>query len=170
MPVPLAQLNAFNQDQFVATLGGVFESSPWVAARAWQQRPFRSVDALHQAMCSTMYAAPVEQQIALIRAHPDLAGKAALAGDLTPESTREQASVGLDRLTPQELRTFTERNEAYQQRFGFPFIICVRKHTKHGILQSYVDRLGNTREQEITTALGEIAKIAHLRLNDLVEG
>jgi OHCU decarboxylase len=163
------QLNAFEQDQFVATLGGVFEGSPWVTAGAWQQRPFRSVDELHRAMCDVMYAAPAQQQLALIRAHPDLAGKAALAGDLTPESRREQASAGLDQLTAEELATFTERNRAYGERFGFPFIICVREHSKHSILESYADRLQHGREQEIATALGEIAKIASLRLHDLVE-
>src|SRR3712207_1391304 len=116
-----------------------------------------------------MQGAPHEKRMDLIRAHPDLAGKAAVAGELTPESRGEQASAGLDRLTPEEYEAFTEMNAEYRERFGFPMIVCVREHTKDSILQSAGSRLGNAREEEVEVALGEIARIAHLRLQDLVE-
>jgi OHCU decarboxylase len=107
--------------------------------------------------------------MALILAHPDLAGKAAVAGELTPESTREQASAGLDRLTPEEYEAFTRLNIGYREKFGFPMIVCVREHTKESILAQAEARMEHSREQEIEVALGEIAKIARLRLQDLVE-
>src|SRR5829696_5562423 len=103
----LANINVMSRDKFVAALGPLFEGSPWIAAATWPARPFASIDQLHQALCATMYAAPVEQQIALIQAHPDLAGKAALAGELTAESTREQSSAGLSQLAPAEYAAFT---------------------------------------------------------------
>jgi OHCU decarboxylase len=110
----------------------------------------------------------VEQQVALIQAHPDLVGQAALAGTLTPESTSEQASVGLDRLSPEEIATFTRLNQTYHGRFGFPFVICVRENKKESILAGFATRLHNSRQREIETALGEIAKIGWFRLRDLV--
>lgn len=163
------QLNALDQDQFVAALGFVFEHSPWVAAAAWQDRPFHDVSELYLAMRTAMERAPREQQLALIRAHPDLAGKAAIARELTAESAREQASARLDQLSPDEFAAFTRLNSAYRERFGFPFIICVREHTKTSILDQFQARLTNERDAEIATALGEIAKIARLRLLDVVE-
>jgi OHCU decarboxylase len=147
----------------------LFEGSPWIAAETWPARPFASMDQLHQALCATMERAPLDRKIALIQAHPDLAGRAAIAGELTPESTREQASARLDRLTPEEFSTFTRLNRAYRDTFGFPFVICVREHTRESILASFADRLQHAREQEIATALGEIAKIARLRLIDAVQ-
>jgi len=167
-PLTLAEVNLLDCAGFVAKLGFLFEGSPWIAEETWQARPFADLDRLHQALCATMYAAPIDRQIALIRAHPDLAGKAAIAGDLTPESAREQSSAGLNQLSPEEFARFTQLNLAYRDRFAFPFIICVREHTKTSILDTFVVRLGNTREQEIQTALGEIAKIARLRLLDLL--
>jgi OHCU decarboxylase len=164
----LAEINAFDQDTFVAVLGPLFEGSPWIAAAAWPAGPFAGLDHLHQALCAVMYGAPVEQQVALIQAHPDLVGRAALAGTLTPESTREQAAAGLDQLTPDEIATFTRLNYAYRERFGFPFVICARENKKAGILAGFAARLPHTRETEIATALDEIAKIARLRLLDLV--
>ena len=112
--------------------------------------------------------ATVIEQLELIRAHPDLAGRAAIAGELTAESAREQASARLDRLTPAEFARFTALNNAYRQRFQFPFIICVRNHTRDTILAAFEQRLGNTSAQEIQTALREIAAIAELRLRDAV--
>jgi 2-oxo-4-hydroxy-4-carboxy-5-ureidoimidazoline decarboxylase len=167
-PITLAALNALNQDEFVATLGFLFEGSPWIADQTWSARPFASLDELHEALCTTMYHAPIERKVALIRAHPDLAGKAAIAGELTPESTKEQSSAGLDRLSPEEFATFTRLNQSYSNAFGFPFVICVRENTKDSILASFVTRLRNLPEQEIATALIEIAKIARLRLLDTV--
>jgi OHCU decarboxylase len=167
-PVTLQAINGLDRDQFVATLGFLFEGSPWIAAETWPARPFASRDELHEALCATMRVAPAERQVALIRAHPDLAGRAAVAGELTPESTSEQASAGLDRLTAEEFAIFTQRNTAYREKFGFPFVICVREHTKTSILANFETRLRNERDQEIATALGEIAKIARLRLLDTV--
>jgi OHCU decarboxylase len=114
-----------------------------------------------------MYAAPRDRQLALIRAHPDLAGRAAVEGTLTASSQREQAAAGLDRLTPDEYETFTRTNAAYRERFGFPLVVCAREHTKDSILRTAAERLDHTPEQEIDVALGEIAKIARLRLKDL---
>jgi OHCU decarboxylase len=167
-PITLAEVNDLSYDEFVAALGPLFEGSPWIADSTWPARPFDSIDQLHQALCATMYAAPLEQQIALIQAHPDLAGKAAIAGELTAESAREQSSAGLSQLAPAEYATFTQRNQAYRETFGFPFVICAREHNSASILEQFAARLEHTRTQEIATALGEIAKIARLRLLDAV--
>ncbi len=163
------QINALDRDHFVQHLGFLFEGSPWIAAQAWETRPFASVSGLYAALCSVMYAASREQQLALICAHPDLAGKAAIAGELTPDSRREQASAGLDRLSPDEFARFTRLNSAYRERFGFPFVICVREHTKESILAAFARRLEHQRDAEIVTALDEIAKIAKLRLDPLLQ-
>lgn len=168
MMMTLDEVNQLDRDQFVARLGFLFEGSPWIAAETWPARPFASLDRLHQALCATMRAAPLERKVALIRAHPDLAGRAAIAGELTPESTREQSSAGLDRLSPEEFATFTRLNAAYRDNFAFPFVVCVREHTRASILASFEARVHNDRDQEIETALGEIAKIARLRLLDTV--
>jgi OHCU decarboxylase len=167
--ISLQELNAADQDAFVDAISFVFEGSPWIAAQAWHDRPFATLDDLHGALCAVMRAAPEERKLDLIRAHPDLAGKAAIAHALTPESTREQASVGLDRLSVEEFETFNRLNNAYRERFGFPFIICVREHTKGSILEDFGTRLEHSREQEIDTSLEEIAKIARLRLVDILQ-
>jgi len=163
------QVNALDRDAFVARLGFLFEGSPWIAETTWESRPFASRDELHRALCATMDSAPAERKVALIRAHPDLAGKAALAGELTPESTREQSSAGLDRLTPEEYARFSRLNASYRDTFGFPFVICAREHTKESILASFEARLRNDRQREIAAALAEVGKIARLRLLDAVE-
>jgi OHCU decarboxylase len=171
MPVTSIALTAVNQlsrDDFVVALGPLFEGSPWIADATWPARPFASLSQLHQALCATMYAAPLEQQVALIRAHPDLAGKAAIAGELTAESTREQSSAGLNQLSPEEFADFTRLNGAYREKFGFPFVICAREHNKTSILEHFATRLEHERGQEIRAALDEIAKIARLRLLDVV--
>ncbi|HJZ46739.1 MAG TPA: 2-oxo-4-hydroxy-4-carboxy-5-ureidoimidazoline decarboxylase [Roseiflexaceae bacterium] len=169
IPMTLATVNDLSRSDFVAALGPLFEGSPWIAEATWAARPFPTVDTLHQALCATIYSAPVERQIALIQAHPDLAGKAAIAGELTAESTREQSSAGLNRLTPDEYAAFTRLNGAYREKFGFPFVICAREHNKTSILEHFAIRLEHGRSQEIDTALAEIAKIARLRLLDTVE-
>jgi OHCU decarboxylase len=166
--ITIDEINALDQEAFVAALGSLFEGSPWIAAEAWRRRPFESVAHLHSALCDVLYHASTEQQVALIRAHPDLVGKAALAGTLTPESTREQVSAGLDCLSPEEIATFTHLNQAYKDRFGFPFVICARENKKDSILAGFARRLGNSRAEEIATSLGEIAKIGYLRLLDKV--
>jgi OHCU decarboxylase len=162
------RLSAMGEDAFAAALGGVFEHSPWVARAAWRRRPFASVGALHGALEAALREAPRERQLALIRAHPELAGRGARAGELTEESTREQAMAGLDRLSPAELRALERLNGDYRERFGFPLVVCVREHTKDSILAWAHERLAHGRDEEIETALGEIAKIARLRLDDLV--
>src|SRR5690349_21420766 len=106
--------------------GSLFEGSPWISAQGWEARPYTSFQQLHACLCSVMYGVTIEQNLSLIRAHPDLVGRAALAGTLTPESTKEQASAGLDTLSPDEIAPFARLNEAYRDRFGFPFVICAR--------------------------------------------
>jgi len=164
----LADVNALDEDAFVAALGDLFEHSPWVARAAFDRRPFASVADLHGALEAAVRAAPRERQVALIRAHPELAGREARAGELTEASTGEQARVGLDRLTAEELGELEAVNRAYRERFGFPLIVCVREHTKDSILAWGRARLGHTADDEVATAIGEIAKIAGLRLRDLV--
>jgi 2-oxo-4-hydroxy-4-carboxy-5-ureidoimidazoline decarboxylase len=164
----LQEINALDQDDFVKALDVLFEGLPWVVAQAWHARPFTSLEHLHQTLYAVMYKAPVEQQVALLWAHPDLVGRAALAGTLTPASTSEQAAAGLDQLSPEEIITFSRLNQAYRDRFGFPFVICARENKKDSILAGFDARLHNSREQEIEIALGEVAKICWLRLCDLV--
>lgn len=164
----LDEINRLDAEAFVDRLGFLFEDSPWVAAETWSQRPFSSIEALHAALSETMHAASVERQFDLIRAHPDLAGKAAIRGTLTASSTREQSSAGLDQLTPDEFASFNRLNDTYRMRFGFPFVICVREHTKQSILEQFAIRSRHSINQEIETALDEVAKIAKLRLDDLV--
>jgi 2-oxo-4-hydroxy-4-carboxy-5-ureidoimidazoline decarboxylase len=165
----LAELNALDRAAFVAALGHVFEHSPWVADETWSQRPFHDAAHLHAALCAAMRAATLERQLALIRAHPDLAGRLAQQNKLTAESTREQASAGLNRLSDEELALFQKNNAAYVARFGFPFIICARLNNRATILAAMQSRLGHSPAAEFQTALGEIEKIAQLRLNDLLK-
>jgi 2-oxo-4-hydroxy-4-carboxy-5-ureidoimidazoline decarboxylase len=170
MPLTIAQLNGLDREAFVAAVGHVFEHSPWIAAGAWERRPFATPHELHRALCAVVAAAGEERQLALIRAHPDLAGRVALAGELTAESAREQAAAGLTALTAEELGRLTALNEAYKARFGFPFVVCARENKRDAILAAFPLRLANSREDEIRTALAEIEKIAWLRLGDLVAG
>ena len=153
----------------MARFGGVFEASPWIAREAWEGRPFGSVERLHAAMLWVVEQAPRSARLELIRAHPDLAGKAAIAGALTPESTREQAAAGLARLTPQQHERLTGLTAAYRERFGFPFVVCAREHTADSIIAAAASRLEADPAKEEQTALAEIAKIARLRLDDIVE-
>ena len=161
----LAELNALSADDFTRIVGPVFEHSPWIAAQTAGQRPFASRDPLHQALCETVRAATEDQKLALIRAHPDLVGRAVL----THESQGEQASAGLGGLAADEVRSFDTYNAQYKERFGFPFVICARLNKKEAILRAFPERLQNSREKEIETALEEIYKIADLRLRDLVQ-
>ena len=165
----LRRLNVMNRDGFVRVVGPVFEHSPWIAERTWNQHPFASIEQLHQKLVQTMQAANEEEKLGLIRAHPDLVGKMADAGNLTPESRSEQAAAGLDRLSPDEREAFRAYNEMYRDQFGFPFIICARENKKDAILSAFPRRLKNSREKEIAAALEEIAKIARLRLVDSVQ-
>jgi OHCU decarboxylase len=165
----MAELDAMDRDEFTRVVGPVFEHSPWIAEETWGQRPFSSLEELHLALCDTVAAASEAKQVALIQAHPDLVGRAALAGTLTAASTNEQASAGLDRLSAEEVALFQKHNAAYRERFGFPFVICARLNKKEAILAAFPTRLKNTRGQEIQTALAEIETIARLRLEDLIK-
>jgi 2-oxo-4-hydroxy-4-carboxy-5-ureidoimidazoline decarboxylase len=168
MALTLTALNASGPEAFVGALGHLFEHSPWVALETYALGPFASLDELHKALCDTMYGASPEMQLELIRAHPDLAGRLAKAGELTAASTQEQSAAGLDRLTAEEAAEIERLNTAYKAKFGFPFIICARLNAKATILAAMRLRLDNTPTAEHSTALGEIAKIARLRLNDAV--
>jgi OHCU decarboxylase len=168
MTLSLAQLNLLSREDFTRLIGPVFEHSPWIADQTWAQKPFPSLEALHAALCATVQNAGEALQIQLIQAHPDLVGRAALAGSLTPESQREQAGAGLDALDAAEIALFQNNNAAYRERFGFPFVICARLNKKEAILQGFANRLNNSRAQEIAAALGEIEQIALLRLKDLL--
>jgi OHCU decarboxylase len=169
---------AATQDRsaFVARFGGVFEHSPWIAEAAFdamQQEgglpaePW-TAEALHGAMTAAMRAGSEEQKRALIQAHPDLAGRLAQAGRLTADSTREQASAGLDLLSDQERARFTELNERYKAKFGMPFIMAVKGRTKEEILAAFEARLENDPAAEVATALEQIERIALLRLKEML--
>jgi 2-oxo-4-hydroxy-4-carboxy-5-ureidoimidazoline decarboxylase len=164
----IAELNHATQNDFVRVVGPVFEHSPWIAEATWPKRPFADVKMLHSRLCETVQATGEEKQLALIRAHPDLVGRLALTGQLTRESTHEQASAGLDRLTADEIDLFQKQNAAYKDKFAFPFVICARLNKKEAIIAGFERRLKNARAQEIKTALEEIFKIAELRLRDLI--
>ncbi|HYE28475.1 MAG TPA: 2-oxo-4-hydroxy-4-carboxy-5-ureidoimidazoline decarboxylase [Allosphingosinicella sp.] len=145
-------------------MSALFEHSPWVEARA-DQRP--STGDRHADLMAVVHDATRDEQLALIRAHPELAGKAAVDGRLTEASAAEQASAGLDRLTPAEFDRLHALNAAYREKFGFPFIICVRLTDKAGILAAMERRLGNDRDTEIATAIEQIGEIVRLRLEDM---
>ncbi len=166
--VRLASLNDCDRDAFVRVCGPLFERSPWIAERTFDRRPFASVDALHEELRRTLHAATRDEQVKLIASHPDLVGRLAREGQLTRESTAEQAAAGLTQLSDDEVAAFERFNAEYRAKFGFPFVICARENKKGAILAAFPVRLRNTREREIETALGEVGKIARLRLLDAV--
>ena len=161
----LAELNAMDRVEFVRVVAPVFEHSPWVAARTEAQRPFPSREALQAALLATVEKASDDEKVCLIRAHPDLIGDT----ELTAASKSEQASAGLQDATTEEAKQFREYNRQYREKFGFPFVICARLNKKEAIARAFPVRLRNSREEEIGIALQEIAKIAELRLKDLVQ-
>lgn len=164
----LSALDDADRASFVGALGDIYEHAPWVAEAVAQRRPFGSLAALRSAMAEAVQAASTAKRRALLEGHPDLAGKAARAGELTHESTAEQASAGLDRLSDAEFATFHRLNDAYRGRFGIPFIVCVRRHTRESILRLYEQRLRNDADTEHATALAEVHRIAALRLDQRV--
>ncbi|MGE0255439.1 MAG: 2-oxo-4-hydroxy-4-carboxy-5-ureidoimidazoline decarboxylase [Alphaproteobacteria bacterium] len=168
--ITLDALNAATPDAFVAALGDIYEHAPWVAAAAARRRPFAGVAGLHAALAAAVDAAPEAERLVLVRNHPDLAGRAARAGEVTAHSAAEQAGAGLDRLSDAEYAAFHRLNDAYRAKFGFPFIVCVGRHTKDSILRQFERRLANAPADELATALAEVARIAALRLDRLVEG
>jgi 2-oxo-4-hydroxy-4-carboxy-5-ureidoimidazoline decarboxylase len=166
----LADLNACSKDDFVAALANIFEYSPWIAEQAASARPFAGVTPLFEAMKAAVERAAPELRLALIKAHPDLANKTQRAAGLTAESSAEQDSIGLDRLSDAEYEAFERLNEAYRSKFGFPYIVCVRRHTRDSILRDFERRLPNDAGPEMRSSIAEICRIAALRLDQLVAG
>ena len=164
----LSELNACSKDDFVAALANIFEHSPWIAEQAASTRPFAGVKELFDAMIAAVERAPSELRLALIKAHPDLADKTQRAAGLTAESSAEQNSVGLDRLSDAEYVAFERVNNAYRSKFGFPYIVCVRRHTKDSILRDFERRLPNDARTETQKSIEEICRIAALRVDQLV--
>ncbi|MFC5068730.1 2-oxo-4-hydroxy-4-carboxy-5-ureidoimidazoline decarboxylase [Flaviflagellibacter deserti] len=167
--IALEDLNAAPRDAFVRFLGGIFEHSSWIAEAAAAKRPFATVAELFAAMRSAVHEADANTRFALVTGHPDLAGKAARAGKLSAESAEEQKGLGVGDFSEAEFARFQQLNHAYRERFGFLFIICVRRHTKDSVLRQFEKRLKNSRDEELATALKEIERIAALRLDALVE-
>lgn len=153
--------------EFVSALGGIYEHSDWVPRRVLGQRPFADLEALRLALRQAVDDADEEEKLALLQAHPDLAGKLARQGALTASSTGEQAGLGLDRLSDPEYETFSKLNDRYRETFGFPFIVCARLTTKDGVLEAFQERVMNSRTDEIRIALTQVHQIASLRLTDL---
>ena len=168
-PVDMAPINAMDRAAFVQKFGGIFENSPWVAERAWEKRPFASLDDMHAAMVAVAKYAPASQQLTLLQSHPDLAGKEAQAGAMTASSVAEQASAGLNALSHAEMAQISDLNAAYRKKFGFPFIIAVRMHTKEGILFEFNRRLQNDTQTEFANDLQNVYVITRLRLNKLLD-
>lgn len=166
----LAELNATDRATFVVALGGIFEHSSWVAARAIAARPFASVDALHRAMVGAMHAASRDEQLALIRAHPELAGRAMVRRELTADSTSEQSGAGLTRCSPEELARLVDLNARYRAKFGFPFILAVKGWDRAGVIAELAGRLERDPAAEFAEALAQIARIAELRLAEKLPG
>jgi 2-oxo-4-hydroxy-4-carboxy-5-ureidoimidazoline decarboxylase len=164
----LSDLNACSRDDFVAALSNIFEHSPWIAEQAASRRPFAGVKQLFEAMKAALDRAPSELRLALIEAHPDLANRTQRAAGLTAESSAEQDSVGLDRLSDAEYQAFGRVNNAYRAKFGFPYIVCVRRHTKDSILRDFERRLPNDANSEMRKSIEEICRIAALRIDQLV--
>ncbi|WP_213774289.1 2-oxo-4-hydroxy-4-carboxy-5-ureidoimidazoline decarboxylase [Bradyrhizobium sp. dw_78] len=164
----LADLNACSKDEFVAELANIFEYSPWIAEQAAASRPFAGVQQLFDAMKSAVDRASPELRLALIKAHPDLANKTQRAAGLTVESSYEQNSLGLDRLSDAEYEAFERANNAYRARFGFPYIVCARRQTKDSVLRDFDRRLTNDASAEMQKSIGEVCRIAALRLDLLV--
>lgn len=161
----LAELNALGERGFVALLGGVFEHSPWVAQQAFAARPFSSVDEVHKAMMASVRAASREQQLALVRAHPELAGAEAKQGTLTADSSSEQARLGLLCLTKNEMLEIAELNRRYREKHGFPCIVALRMHaTRESVTQEMARRIDNESGAELTAALEQIGHITRGRL------
>src|SRR5229473_7835573 len=167
-PADIASINAMDREAFVQKFGGIFENSPWVAEKAWEKKPFSTLDDMHAAMVAVARYAPASAQLTLLQSHPDLAGKEAQAGTMTASSVAEQASAGLNALSHDEMVQVSDLNAAYKKKFGFPFIIAVRMHTKEGILFEFNRRLQNDTQTEFANDLQNVYVITRLRLNKLL--
>lgn len=162
----LAEINALDRDAFTACFASLYENSPWVAQRAWPRRPFASAAALHDAMRQALADASHAEQLGLIREHPELASKAAVAGHMTADSKREQSGAGLDQCTPDEFALIRRLNGAYREKFGFPFIVAVKGLDRAAIIAALQRRLANDAGAEFAEALAQINRIAGFRLAD----
>lgn len=160
----ISELNQMSQAEFTTALGEIWEDTPEIAQQTWHSKPFASIEALYRAMVAIVNGMSNEEQLALIKAHPDLGSKAKMA----EASVQEQAGIGLDRLSESEYQRFQTLNQAYKDKFGFPFIVAVKYHTKESILEAFETRLKNDGEKEKQQALIEISKIARPRLESLV--
>ena len=166
----LPQVNVLTLEQFVARFGGVFEHSPWVAERAWRSRPFNSLDRLHESMMLVVGEAGREEQLALLRAHPELAGREAAKGALTPDSSTEQGRLGFLDLDRSHVQRMAELNRRYRQRFGFPCIVALRLHaSRESVMADMLRRLGNTAQAELASALEQVGHITRGRLDKIME-
>jgi 2-oxo-4-hydroxy-4-carboxy-5-ureidoimidazoline decarboxylase len=165
--VTIDEINEVSDAAFVTTLGAIYEHSPWIAERAAGVRPFASMAALEAGLAKVVDEASIQEQIGLIAAHPDLGGRLARAGALEPSSAEEQASLGLDRLSDTDFDIFDSYNTRYRARFGFPFVIAVRRHTRNSVLAAFAARLQNDANTERRAALAEINMIARFRLRAL---
>ena len=170
MLLSIGDLNRMTVPDFTARFGDVAEHSPWVAERAAGARPFVDRDGVVDAFAATLRCAARDEQLAVLRAHPDLAGRAAVSGALAEESRKEQAGAGLDRLTPEEFERFTALNAAYKERFGIPFIFAVKGATAAMILAAFEERRANGRELELKNATDNVCRIMRFRIEDRVEG
>jgi 2-oxo-4-hydroxy-4-carboxy-5-ureidoimidazoline decarboxylase len=166
----ISDLNRLDQAQFVAALAGIYEHSPWVPERACSRRPFASINHLHAALTAVVADAGKDEQLALIRAHPELAGKAMAEGSLTADSTAEQSSAGLTHCSTDELARLRELNARYKGKFGFPFILAVKGYDRAGVLAEFERRVDNDTATEFAESLRQIDKIASLRLEAQIEG
>ena len=170
MRLTVGDLNRMAVSDFTARFGDVAEHSPWIAERAAGARPFACRDGVVDAFAAALRGAAREERLAVLRAHPDLAGRAAVVGALTGTSRREQAGAGLDRLTPQEFERFSALNAAYRERFGIPFIVAVKDATKETILAAFEERRANGREVELKNATDHVCRIMRFRIEDRVAG
>jgi 2-oxo-4-hydroxy-4-carboxy-5-ureidoimidazoline decarboxylase len=162
--VTIDELNEADEDRFVDVLGSVYETSPWVAEEAWTEQPFSGLDDLHEALKDTVERASREQQLALLRAHPDLGEQT----EMTDASEKEQASAGLDELRPEQYETFHRLNDTYRDKFGFPFIMAVKNESPDAIQAAMERRVDHTEPEEFRTAIAEVHKIARFRLEELL--
>jgi 2-oxo-4-hydroxy-4-carboxy-5-ureidoimidazoline decarboxylase len=167
--VELAAVNALGEREFVARFGGVFEHSRWVAERAWKSKPFRSIDSLHQAMMQVVAQANREEQLALVRVHPELAGAEAKEGTLTVDSSSEQGRLGFNRLDSNELEKMAELNRSYREKHGFPCIVALRLHaTRESVVAEMERRVANDSDTELKNALEQIGHITRARLTKMI--
>ena len=168
-PMELSVLNDFDQTAFTEALADIFEHSPWIPSETWKAGPFSSINDLHEKLCQTLDGSSDDQKLELIQAHPDLAGKLAVSGELTEFSTNEQQSAQLDKLTHDQFERISDLNERYKEKFQFPFIICIKEHTHASIFEHFEVRVNHDTKTELAAALHQICRIAWHRLNDLIQ-